>query len=187
MRVENGERRAVARNQPDSCAETRGKKGGHKKVSDYGVQLIEKQKVRFYYGVSERQFKNYVLESMDSSHPARTLFELLEYRLDSAVYRMGIALSRRATRQLVTHGHLTVNGRKVDIPSYRLSVNDKIAFREGSKTSRIYTDAVDRMKSAPNPAWMKCDSVTITGEITGVPVNPDPMLNFQSVIEFYSR
>ncbi len=165
----------------------RGKSGAPRRPTDYSRQLTEKQKVRFYYYVSERQFKNYVNKAMESAHPARALFELLESRLDSITHRSGFAPTRQAARQMVSHGHLMVNNRRTTVPSMRISVGDVITFREGSRSRRIYTDAVDRTKEHRTPGWMAMDATQMKTKITGVPTDPDAMLDFQSVIEFYSR
>jgi len=162
-------------------------KKGPKKPSDYALQLTEKQKVRYYYNVSEKQFKNYVLKAATSAAPARTLFELLENRLDNVIYRLGFTASRQASRQMVSHGHITVNGRKVDIPSFKVSVGDAIAFRDGSKESRMYEIARERVKSYTAPAWLALDAAHMSAKISGTPSDPDTILNFSSVIEFYSR
>lgn len=176
-------------NSPKFSAERprRGKGGAPRRPTDYSRQLTEKQKVRFYYYVSERQFKNYVNKAMESSHPARALFELLEMRLDAVAHRSGFAPTRQAARQMVGHGHLCVNNRRSTIPSVRLSVGDIITFREGSRTSRIYTDAVERVAQLRVPGWMSLDTTQMKIKITGIPADPDPLLDFQSVIEFYSR
>jgi len=160
---------------------------GPKKPSDYALQLIEKQKVRYFYNVSEKQFKNYVLKAAKSAAPARSLFELLENRLDNVIYRLGLAATRQASRQMVSHGHITVNGRKVDIPSFVVNVNDALAFREGSKTSRMYEIARERVKAHTAPGWLALDVPHMAAKIAGTPSDPDPILNFSSVIEFYSR
>lgn len=162
-------------------------KKGPKKPSDYAGQLTEKQKVRYYYNVSEKQFKNYVLKAAKSAAPARTLFELLENRLDNVVYRLGLVATRQAARQLVSHGHIVVNDRKVDIPSFQVSIGDQIAFREGSKTSRMFELSKERLVSYTAPGWLSLDALHVSAKVSGIPSGPDPILNFSSVIEFYSR
>ena len=162
-------------------------RGAPKRVSDYGRQLIEKQKVRFMYGISEKQFKNYVKEAMNTATPARSLFELLERRLDSFVYRIGLAPSRLGARQMVSHGHLMVNNRRIDIPSYRLSVKDEVSVRDTTQKSKMFEIRAEQMKAAKAPEWAKIDLQKYSATVTGQPAQPDPMLNFQAVIEFYTR
>ncbi len=162
-------------------------KGAPKRMSDYGKQLLEKQKVRFSYGISEKQFKNYVIEAMNTQSPARSLFELLESRLDSAVYRLGLVATRLAARQFVTHGHATVNGRRVDIPSYRLKLNTKISLTDSVKNSKMFENRKEALAQAKSPDWMQFDASSTTATVTGLPSSPDPMLDFQAVIEFYTR
>lgn len=155
--------------------------------SDYGVQLIEKQKVRMSYGVSEKQFRNYVNKALLTASPATTLFELLESRLDNVVYRLGLAPTRRMARQLTTHGHLTFNGKRIDVPSAHMREGDVVAARGGSKKIGPFTDLDAKLKQHTSPGWMKFDQKALSATITGTPANPDPFLNFQAVIEFYSR
>jgi small subunit ribosomal protein S4 len=164
-----------------------GRKGGNRKLTDYGTQLLEKQKVRYYYNVGEKQFRNYVNKATVALVPARALFELLEKRLDNTVYRLGFAPTRQAARQMVSHGHVTVNGRKVDIPSFSVSENDVLAFREGSKTSRLYETAKAKTATHSPSAWLKIDAHAMQATVIGTPSDPDPILQFSSVIEFYSR
>jgi small subunit ribosomal protein S4 len=158
--------------------------------SEYGQQLREKQKVRNVYRLSEKQFSNYVKDASSQRDIAPTdkLFENLESRLDNAVYRLGLAPSRSASRQMVTHGHITVNGRRVDIPSYRLRQKDELAIREGSKDKVIFADSEEKRKGNV-PAWLTYDEKKKTAVIAGKPKleQGDTTFNFTSVIEFYSR
>lgn len=159
--------------------------------SDYGNQLIEKQKVRFMYGVREKQFGNYVAYAMEHSKkglsPAELLFRKLEERLDNVIYRLGFANTRALARQMASHGHFTVNGKKLTIPSYAVKHGDVIAIREGSKSSALFKDAAVKLKPIKKPDWFTFDDAALTAKISGDPKNPDPFLNFQVVIEFYSR
>lgn len=174
---------------------TIGSKGAKKRqsrMSDYGAQLIEKQKVRFLYGIREKQFRNYVNEAMKhvskTNTPTGALAAMLETRLDNAVYRLGFAASRAQARQLVSHGHFTVNGRKTDIPSQALSVGDVIAPREGSLGNTFFKDISVKVKDVKTPSWLSRDEKTATsGKVTAIPNTVDPMLNLQVVLEFYSR
>jgi small subunit ribosomal protein S4 len=165
--------------------------GRPKRPTDYGLSLIQKQRVRFSYGISEKQFSNAVKKAFESAKrgfvPADTLFILLEKRLDNVVYRSGIANTRAFARQLVTHGHITVNGKKIDVPSYSVKKGDLISIREGSKNKAVFSELDKSLKSAKIPAWLKLDSSKNTIEVIGDPKNPDPFFNFQSVIEFYSK
>lgn len=163
-------------------------KGRPKHASDYGKQLIEKQKVRFSYGVTEKQFRNYVNKAIakrsKTATPAEMLFQMLESRLDNVIYRAKLAPTRRAARQLVSHGHFVVNNVRVNVPSYNTSAKDAISVRAGSKTSpyfqKEFTDT-----SVPN--WLTVKPTELLVAVAGEPKNPDPFLDFQSVIEFYSR
>lgn len=167
----------------------KGKKGGRR--SDFGNQLIEKQKVRFMYGVREKQFSNYVSYAMEHAKkgttPADLLFKQIEQRLDNAVYRLGFAHTRALARQMVSHGHFTVNGKKLTIPSYALKQGDVIAIREGSKSSKLFAEIATKLKAIKKPDWFTWDDSAVTAKVSGEPKNPDPFLNFQVVIEFYSR
>jgi len=162
-----------------------------KRPSDYGLSLIEKQKVRFAYGVSEKQFANYVEKAFAVAKkgqvPADKLFDQLEHRLDNVVYRLGFAHTRAFARQLVSHGHLTVNGKKVDVPSFMVSMKDVIAICEGSKKKPVFADLAEKLKQYTAPEWLKMNAGTTSAEVIGTPKNPDQFMNFQAVIEFYSR
>jgi len=159
-------------------------------LSGYAAQFIEKQKVRFAYGISERQFLNYVKEAI-SSHKGipetEYLFELLEDRLDNVVYRLGLTHSRRLARQMVSHGHITINGVKSTIPSYRLKVGDIISVREGSKKSVLFSDMVNKTKDYTCPNWLSFDAGQLTGKVLGKPKNIEGFINLNTVLEFYSR
>ncbi len=162
-----------------------------KRPSDYGLSLIEKQKVRFAYGVSEKQFANYVEKAFAVAKkgqvPADKLFDLLEHRLDNVVYRLGLAHTRAFARQLVSHGHITVNGVRVNVPSYMVAMKDKIEVREGSKKKTAFAEHAEKLKQYTAPEWLKLSPATLNAEVIGSPKNPDPFMNFQAVIEFYSR
>ncbi len=165
--------------------------GRPRRPTDYGLSLIQKQRVRFSYGVSEKQFSNAVKKAFESAKqgaiPADTLFSLLEKRLDNVVYRAGIASTRAFARQLTTHGHITVNGKKIDVPSYIVKKGDKISIREGSQSKTVFSNIDKTLKSAKSISWLKIDASKLEIEVTGEPKNPDPFFNFQAVIEFYSR
>lgn len=162
-----------------------------KRPTDYGLSLIQKQRVRFSYGVSEKQFRNYVEKALAGAKqghsPADSLFVQLEQRLDNVVYRGAFAPTRAFARQLVSHGHMTVNGKKVDVPSYTVKQGDRIAIREGSRSKTVFADLTNTLKSASSPDWISVDPQGMSMEIIGTPKNPEAFLNFQAVIEFYSR
>lgn len=164
---------------------SRGKR--RRRTSDYGMQLLDKQRARVMYGVSEKQFSNYVKDAMLTKKPAQTLFTLLESRFDNTIYRMGLAPTRRMARQMVTHGHFMVNGKRLDVPSYRTKTDDIISVREGSRKTQLFTDLAERLKDYKTPSFVTFDQKKLQGSIKGAATNPDPFLDFQSVIEFYSR
>lgn len=163
----------------------KGRRGG----SDFQRQLIEKQKMRLTYGLTEKQFSTYVKRALQSSTPQATLFNELETRLDSLAYRMGLALTRRHSRQIVSHGHLTVNGKRVTIPSYRVAVGDVVAIREGSRTSPLFANIVDKLKEFKMPSWATFDTGTLSGSMTKDPVlaEQDAAADMGAVFEYYTR
>ena len=173
-------------------SQSRGAKRGKrpKRPTDYGKQLIEKQKVRFMYGVRERQFGNYIKEATQKSGgitPAQKLFTLLERRLDNTVFRLGVAHTRGMARQMVSHGHFLVNGKKTTIPSYRLQEGDVIEIRPGSADRACFAELDKKIKNHTMPAWLNWESKKSKGQVKGEPKDPDAFLDFQAVIEFYSR
>jgi small subunit ribosomal protein S4 len=166
---------------------TKGKRP--KALSDYGNQLIEKQKVRFSYGISERQLSNYVEKATHIKGMPVTdkLYEQLESRLDNVVYRLGFAHTRRFARQLVSHGHFTVNGTKSTIPSQQVRVGDIIAVREGSRKSPVFTDFDKKVKTYTWPTWLKLSPEQLQAEVVAKPKNDEQFLQLDTVLEFYSR
>ena len=160
-----------------------------KAPTEYGAQLIEKQKIRFSYGISERQLSNYVkkVSNIKGAGTAEKLYEQLESRLDNVVYRMGLGASRRATRQMVSHGHFIVNDHRVTIPSYELKVGDAIKIREGSKTKKIFENLGERLKDYNHPVWVNFDLNSLEGKILAKPKNIETFLDLNAVLEFYSR
>jgi len=175
-----------------STPSPRGRSGGSKPraKSDYGLGMLEKQKARMSYGVPGRQFTNYVKSALaEKGNSAELLVRSLEGRLDNVALRAGFALTRQAARQMVSHGHLTINGTKVTIPSYQVKLGDVIAIREGSKKKAIFTTLDERFKTVKIPAWLKLnlDKKEIT--IDGIPtaVQSELLFNVGSVLEFYSR
>lgn len=165
--------------------------GRPQKASQYSLQLREKQKVKRLYGLLEKQFSNLMKEaSRKQGQSGQVLLQLLEQRLDNAVYRAGFAPSRRAARQLVTHGHFTVNGTRVDIPSIRVKAGDEIVIREHSKGTE-YFKKLDDVSPAPatHPEWVKVDRKKVSFKVVGSPTREDaePDINEQLIVEYYSR
>ena len=160
-----------------------------KAPTEYGVQLIEKQKIRFSYGISERQLSNHVkkVSHIKGAGTAEKLYENLESRLDNVVYRMGLGNSRRATRQMVSHGHFIVNNHRVTIPSYELKLGDVIKIREGSKTKKIFENLKDRLKDYSSPTWVTFNLEKMEGSVLAKPKNVETFLDLNAVLEFYSR
>ena len=161
-----------------------------RRMSDYAVQLREKQKVRRAYGLLERQFRRYF--RLAEKAPGLTgvnLLQILESRLDNVVYRMGFANSRKQARQLVTHGHFQVNGRPAKTPSHLLTVGDEINVRPASKDLDIFVVAQDRASDMGRPAWVLVDVEKKTGKVTTLPERDqvDVVVNEQLIVEFYSR
>lgn len=162
------------------------------KPSLYLTQLREKQKVRRTYGLLEKQFARLMAEAArQQGLTGENLLRMLEQRLDNAVYRAGFATSRRAARQLVSHGHFILNGRRVDIPSIRLKAGDEIAVRPKSAKSGYFTQIDDVVKAAgaPSLSWLKSDPKKLTISITGVPTRDEAEgeINEQLIVEYYSR
>lgn len=170
-------------------ASTARRRGGPK--SDYGKQMIEKQKARYSYLLTEKQFSNYVKEALATkgANNVPTLYSFLERRLDGAVLRMGFAPSRPFARQLVSHGHILVNGQRVTIPSYRLSEGDTVSIRKGSTGKGMFVGLDERLKTITVPSWIKFDYETKTGTVQGMPKveNADLLFDLNAVFEFYSR
>ncbi len=160
-----------------------------KPLSGYALQFIEKQKVRFMYGISEGQFSNYVNEAVEHKGTLATeqLFDLLETRLDNVTYRIGLAHTRRLSRQMVSHGHITVNGKKTTVASTRVKVGDIVAVREGSKKSPLFAEMPKKLKEYTMPNWLTFDALKLTGGMQGRPKNIEGYLDLNTVLEFYSR
>ena len=161
-----------------------------RRPSDYAVRLREKQKLRRIYGISERQFRNLFEEASKKKGVTGSVFlGLLESRLDNVVYRLGFAVSRRQARQLVRHGHITVNGRRVDLPSYRVRPGDEIAVAEKSRNLELIRQNPQAMKGRKVGPWLSLDVEGMKGKFLRLPDREDLALpvNEQLVIEFYSR
>ena len=172
--------------------EKKGKKRGFSKAkSEYGLQQIEKQKARFIYGLSERQFSNYVKEALSkkSSNTSQIIFEFLETRLDNVIYRLGFSPTRGGARQMVSHGHITVNGKRVNTPSRRVSLGDKIEIASSSKNKPLFVNLEEKIKDVTPPAWLSFDSTKREATVSGMPVltKAENMFDLNTVVEFYSR
>ena len=165
-----------------------GAQNARKKQSEYGMQLREKQKIKRYYGLLERQFHNtYETADRMKGNTGENLLQLLERRLDNVVYRMGLGESRAKCRQIVNHGHITVNGKVVDIPSYVVSVGDVIAVKEGRGDNGLFKE-LGKTKIT-TPKWLEFDTKTLAGKINALPQREDIDMRFAEhlVIELYSK
>ena len=161
-----------------------------RKVSDYGLQLREKQKARRIYGVLERQFRRYYADaSRRSGVTGAALLQYLESRLDNVVFRLGFASSRKQARQLISHGHFTVNGRKVSVASFLVKPGDTVAVAEGSRKNVYFAEMNKELKSARTPTWLTVNAQQLSGTILNLPSRDqiDTALKEQLIIEFYSR
>jgi len=173
------------------------KSGGFKQrrgrgPSEYGLQLKEKQKARYYYLVPEKQFARYVRESIQhpSKNPAQKLFERLEMRLDNVVYRLGLAPTKIAAKQMVNHGHIDVNGKRLNVPSHFVRINDTIAVRERSKNTKLFDGLIERNEHYSPPAWITVDLKHMSGTVEGIPSLKDAtdlLFDVKAILEFYSR
>ena len=160
-----------------------------RKQSEYGRQLNEKQKVKFIYGVLEKQFHRYYLKAANMKGvTGDNMLQLLERRLDNVVYRLGLAKTRRMARQVVVHGHIRVNGQKVDIPSYSVKVGDVITIRPASAEKEMFK-ALREGTTVLTPKWLTFDAPNLTGTVNALPAREDIDLQLQEnmIVEFYSR
>ncbi len=181
----------------DKCSLTKRKEtapGQHgaakKKVGEYGMQLREKQKAKRYYGVPEKQFKKY-FEKADNKAGVTgdNLLSLLERRLDNVVYQMGMADSRKEARQLVRHAHFTLNGKKVDIPSIIVNLNDVVALTDKSKKSEKVKQLLEKMQTKVSPKWLEVDRENAVAKVVVLPVRADVEFPFEEhlIVELYSK
>jgi small subunit ribosomal protein S4 len=161
-----------------------------RRLSNYGTQLREKQKIKILYGVLEKQFRNY-FEKADkmTGETGTNLMQLLEQRLDNIVYRLGFASTRAAARQLVNHGHLLVNNRKVNIASFSVKPGDEIQVRDRSKKIDVILDSMKRIKGDIDLPWLELDKAKMTGSMIAIPERDDiqVLVNEQMVVELYSK
>jgi len=161
-----------------------------RKHTDYGLGLIEKQKLRYFYGLMERQFRGvYERALRRRGVTGEQMLQILETRLDNVVYHLGFAITRAAARQMVTHGHVKVNGRKVNIPSFGLKVNDAIEVRESNVSRQLATKNLELSTSKVVPDWLSLNKEAFKGVVMRIPtrVEIQPIANEQAVVEFYSR
>ncbi len=162
-----------------------------KNRSLYGTQMLEKQKVRFTYGITEKQLSNYVKKVIDSKqkNQPELLFSMLEKRADAVVLRAGFATSRRHARQLVSHGHVKINGTRINVPSYALKIEDSIEVKDGSKTKGPFANYEEKFKDVITPTWIKIDPKNISVVLTAEPeYKPkETHLDLNTVLQFYKR
>ncbi len=186
-----GERRLAGKSALDKRPYAPGQHGQRRtKISEYGLQLREKQKAKFMYGVSEKQFRRLFADANKAEGNTGTnLILLIERRLDNVAYRMGFATTRRFARQLVTHGHVLVNGRKVDIPSYRVKAGDKIEIREKSKNNPQIVRALELTAQTGIVPWVDIDTNKAFGIFTRVPDREEVVIPIEErlIVELYSK
>jgi small subunit ribosomal protein S4 len=161
-----------------------------RKHTDYGLGLIEKQKLRYFYGLMEKQFRGVYEKALRRRGvTGEQMLQILETRLDNVVYHLGFGNTRAQARQMVSHGHVKVNGRKVNIPSYALKVNDVIEVKDTNTSKQMATRSLESSTSRTVPDWIMLDKTAIKGTIMRVPTRDEiqPIANEQAVVEFYSR
>ena len=167
---------------------SRPKRGGG---TDFGAQLLEKQKARFTYGLSESQFSRYVHEAMERKGKVSTvvLMSRLEARLDNVIFRAGFVKTRRAARQLVSHAHVTINGTRMSIPSHRVEVGDVVSIREGSKASPLFAGRAEAAVETKTPSWLTQSLDGFSATINSIPMvaETEAPFNPATIIQFYSR
>ncbi len=168
-------------------------KGRRRKLSEYGIRLMEKQKLKYLYGgLREKQFKRYFdLAAKSKENTGEILLQLLERRLDNVVYRLGFAVTRRQARQLVAHGHILVNGKKVDIPGYQVESGDIIEIKPSSRDIPFVKENLENIDPRSVPEWLELDKDNFRGKVLKLPENVSEYLevpvNVQYIIEFYSK
>jgi len=157
--------------------------------SEFGRQLVEKQKARFSYGISEKQFAKYVKEALRSDEPLQKLFQSLELRLDNILYRSGFAKTRAQGRQIAAHGHVVINGKRVTIPSIKLAQNSILSVRGGSSQSPLFGEVEERMNTVTVPSWIVVNAAKKEATVVGLPVYvpSENIFDLNVVLEFYSR
>jgi small subunit ribosomal protein S4 len=173
-----------------SEAKAKNTKGRRGNKSEFGRQMLEKQKARYSYGVSAGQFSKYVKGALQTTGDnAKNLLHTLESRIDNVMLRAGFAPSRSAARQMVSHGHIMVNGKKVTVPSYVVSVGDKVTIREGSKNKVIFSKLEESLKTVKIPAWLSVNPETKDIKVEGEPTvdTAELLFDVKSVLEFFTR
>jgi small subunit ribosomal protein S4 len=161
-----------------------------RKHTDYGLGLIEKQKFRYYYGLLERQFRGVYEKALRRRGvTGEQMLQILETRLDNVVFHLGFANTRAAARQMVSHGHITVNGRKVNVPSFSLKVNDVVAVKNSNVSRQLATKNLEIATSRAVPDWLSLNKEEFKGTVMRIPTRDEiqPIANEQAVVEFYSR
>jgi small subunit ribosomal protein S4 len=161
-----------------------------RKHTEYGLGLIEKQKLRYFYGLQERQFRGVYEKALKRRGvTGEQMLQILETRLDNIVYHLGFATTRAAARQMVAHGHVKVNGRKVSIPSFAVKVNDVIEAKDNNVSKQLATKNMELSTSRTIPEWLSLDKAAFKGTLVRVPTRDEiqPIANEQAVVEFYSR
>jgi small subunit ribosomal protein S4 len=161
-----------------------------RKHTDYGLGLIEKQKLRYYYGLMERQFRGVYEKALKRRGvTGEQMLQILETRLDNVVFHLGFANTRAAARQMVSHGHITVNGRKVNVPSFGLKVNDAVAVKHSNVSRQLATKNLEIATSRAVPDWLSLSKEEFKGTVMRIPTRAEiqPIGNEQAVVEFYSR
>ena len=160
-------------------------------LSEYGIQLKEKQKLRLFFGLQEKQMKRYAQTAKSSKKTSapEALFRLLESRIDSAVFQSGLAPSRSVARQMVTHGHLKLNGRRVNVPSIALRIGDEVSVADSSKSKNIFEGIQDRLRKVGPPVWLEVDKDKLSFKFKAFPGLEGVKMNFNIplIIEYYSR
>lgn len=177
----------VKRNYPPGF---HGPSRGRRKLSDYGTQLMEKQKAKKYYNVMEKQFRlTFKKASKKSGDAGKNFLRLLEMRLDNVIYRLGFAASRNQARQLVNHGHFEVNGVKTDIPSFAVKPGQEISVRTSSSKNNYFKQSLENLKKAEVPGWLNLEAKELKAKVLHEPSDNDlpTSLNVQMIIEFYSK
>jgi small subunit ribosomal protein S4 len=160
----------------------------HRNLSEYGEQLLEKQKLKAYYGVLEKQFKRYVFEALNSKEKSEEiLIQNLERRLDNITYRLGFASTLRQARQLVVHGHILVNGKRIDIPSYKVNKGDTLSLREKSKKNELFSQ--NFILTDNTYTYLEKNKINFSGKLVNLPTKSEiPIdLKFSKILEFYSK
>jgi small subunit ribosomal protein S4 len=167
-----------------------GPKSARRKTTEYGLGLLEKQKLRYYYGLMEKQFRGVYEKALRRRGvTGEQMLQILETRLDNVVYHLGFGNTRAQARQMVTHGHVKVNGRKVNIPSYALKVNDVIEVKDTNASKQMATRSLESSTSRVVPDWLMLDRAALKGTVMRIPTRDEiqPIANEQAVVEFYSR